>query len=178
MGDDDGAEIGADALPQLVLQPSDLTPDWTRFDAGRQRLADAPPGDRADPTRFGREGGWIARYRRPGSSETAGPLVVESRADLFESVGGAEDDFDAALADIERLGQAGSESIDTSDLGDEARGVGSVGEPGQLQFFTIVWRDGNVTATLTANGFHGRLLPEHVVRLAEKQQARMARAAE
>lgn len=177
MGGDEEGEIGAAALPRLVLQPSDFAAEWTRFDGGRQRLADAPPGDRADPTRFGREGGWIARYRRRGSAETAGPLVVESRADLFESSGGAEDDFDAARRDLEQAA-SGGEGLDAPDLGDEAHAIAlGSGDPGEIQFFTIVWRDGNVTATLTANGFQG-LRFAHVLELAEKQQARIERAAE
>jgi hypothetical protein len=174
MGGDE-AVIRAEALPRLVLRPPDLKGDWTQFDVGRQRLADAPPGDRADPTRFGREGGWIARYRRRGTPQTVGPLVVESRADRFESAGGAEDELDAARGDLERAAQ----QVDAPDLGDDASAFRTGGgQPGVVVFFTIVWRHGNVVATVAANGFDGRLELDHVADLAEKQQARLARAAE
>lgn len=159
-------------LPRLVLQPADLTGPWTRFDEGRQLRADALPGERADVTRFGRLDGWKARYRRPGSPETEGPLVIESRADLFAEVSGAEQDFDVAIADLERGGTAAG----LGDLGDEARVRSSAGEPGELATVTIVWREQNVLATLTANGFGGKLDEDDVVALARKQQQRIERA--
>src|SRR5689334_17400820 len=71
-------------LPKLVLQPHDLSGPFTAFDVGRQVRLDQVPGPRGNPARFGREGGWKARYNRPGSPTTRGPLVVESRADVFK----------------------------------------------------------------------------------------------
>ena len=159
-------------LPRLALQPSDLSQQWIRFDEGRQLRADAPLGERGDATRFDRLDGWKARYRRPGSPETEGPLVIESRADLFAAVSGAEQDFDVAIADLERSGTAGG----LGDLGDEARVRNIAGEPGQLATVTIIWREQNVLATLTANGFGGRLEEDDVVALAHKQQQRIERA--
>ena len=43
---------------------------------------------------FGRIEGWKARYRRPGSQTTRRPLVIESRADLFESADGAAEELE------------------------------------------------------------------------------------
>jgi hypothetical protein len=175
---DDEPLVAESELPRLVLQPGDLEQDWVRFDEGRQLRADAPPGVRSDPARFDRQGGWKARYRRPGSPATDGPLVVESRADLFADVSGAERDFDAAVDDLERAALA-SQPVETVELGDEARLLRTGGsEPGQLAVVTIVWRDQNLVAAVTANGFTGRLAPSHVTALAEKQQRRIESAVE
>ena len=71
-------------LEHVVLQPADVPPVFERFDAGRLLRTDQPAaGERADPARFGREEGWKARYKRSGTQETRGPLVIESRVDLF-----------------------------------------------------------------------------------------------
>ena len=91
--------LPASALPRLVLQPGDLPPGLERFDEGRQAKADQPGGARTAADRFGRLGGWKARYRRTGSATVAGPLVVESRTDLFESDDGAKDELEAFSTD-------------------------------------------------------------------------------
>lgn len=168
------AAVERKELPQLVLQPRDLPAGWIQFDGGRQLRADAPQGERSEPTRFGRVEGWKARYRRPGSPSTEGPLVVESRADLFDDSGGAESDFEAAVREL----AAGGRPLDAPDLGEEAHARTSGDErKGGVRFFTVVWRDANVLATLSVNGFHGRVEAEDVVELARKQQARIQRAA-
>ena len=79
------ARITAKQLPPLGLQPRDLPSAFERFDEGAQVSLDRVPGPRYDTARFGRQGGWKARYRRAGTTATPGPLVVESRADVFGS---------------------------------------------------------------------------------------------
>src|SRR4051812_42446806 len=59
-----GALIKRPSLPRLVLQQKDLPRGFGEFASGPQVRADFHPGPREDPTRFGRVGGWIARYRR------------------------------------------------------------------------------------------------------------------
>jgi hypothetical protein len=172
--DDEAAAIERSQLPQLVLQPRDLPAPWTQFDGGRQLRADAPTGERSDPTRFGRIEGWKARFRRPGSPTTRGPLVIESRADLFEGTDGAQSDFEAAKQALETSGRP----FEMPDLGDESYGATAGDDTaGSVRFFTVVWTHDNVLATLSVNGFHGRLQANDVVELARKQQARIARAA-
>jgi hypothetical protein len=176
-GDDDEQTVTRAELPRVVLQPADLPRAWVRFDEGRQIGPDAPPGPRADRSRFGRIEGWKARYRRPGSSTTSGALVIESRADLFEDVDGAERDYDL-LADAPIPGttarrdpapQLGDEALAASFLqGDEQNGV---------RFYVIAWRDDNVVASLAANGFARSFTLEHALELARKQARRLARAA-
>jgi hypothetical protein len=176
----DDASVTRAELPQVVLQPADLTRVWTQFDVGRQIGPDAPPGARADPSRFGRTEGWKARYRRPGSQSTRGPLVIESRADLFEDDDGAERDFELLERDpTEGLGSA-AERLEAPSLGDEAVAASFV--QGQqrraVRFYVIAWRHGNVVAALRANGFADSFTLDDVLALAAKQERRLARAAE
>ncbi len=155
-----------------MLKPADLAQGWAQFDEGRQLRADAPPGPRADAARFDRQGGWKARYRRPGSAATAGPLVVESRADLFAAVSGAEQDFDAAVDALEQSATS-SQPVEAVELGEDARLLAASSEPGELATVTIVWRERNVVAAVTANGFSGKLAPADVEALARRQQQRL-----
>ena len=175
-GERDGeASLERADLPRLVLQPDDLGSPFTQFDEGPIRAADRPPGERSDPERFGRVDGRLARYRRQGSASTQGPLVVESRVDLFGSGEGATSDLDAVRDQSLQHG-AGTAEVDAAELGDEAYVTGPTGEtPGSVRTFTVVWRYRNVLATLTANGF--QLDAEEVLELARKQHARLARAA-
>jgi len=180
---DDAAEpaIPETSLSAVVLQPDDLGDAFIRFDEGPLAIADAPSGDRADPERFGRTGGWKARYRRPGSAATAGALVVESRADLFEGSGGAEREFDAHRDELEPQARhpSGADLVEVAEFGDEAVALtqGSGSAPGTVVSHTVVWRYRNVSASVTANGFRGKLRLAHVLGLARAQQRRVAAAA-
>jgi hypothetical protein len=170
----DDASVSRQQLPRLVLQQSDLPRVFFRFDEGRQGLTDSPGGQRADAMRFGREDGWKARYRRSGTERTKGPLVIESRADLFSSADGAKDDLDAAREDLAG-GQLDWQPIDEPGLGDESFAATLV--QGGVRFYQVVWRDANITASLSANGFEPRLALGEVLALAREQQDRIAAAA-
>ena len=174
------AELAESELPELVLQPGDL-PEFERFDEGALLSADMPTGQRGDPGRFGRRGGWKARYKRSGTPETRGPLVVESRVDLFEDDGGAAEDLDAyqaSLADAEE-GIVPELVTPAPELGTEAVAVTQLQENAlnDVRFFTITWRDENVTASVLVNGFDGKLSLDEALELARKQQRRIAAAA-
>jgi hypothetical protein len=178
---DDGGAIPESVLSTLVLQPDDLPGAFARFDEGPLAIADAPVGDRADPSRFGRTGGWKARYRRSGSSATSGPLVVESRVDLFDGSGGAERELDAHRDELELQARhpSDSELVEVELLGAEAVALtqGSGDIPDSVVFHTVLWRFGNVTASVAANGFTGKLLLADVLALARAQHRRIAAAA-
>jgi hypothetical protein len=176
-GGDDGAAVELGELPRLVLQPADLPEALERFDEGRQVLADSPGGSRADPERFGRRDGWKARYHRPGTSRTPGPIVVESRVDLFDSSGGAEDDLEAARRDLQE-GELEWRPIDEPGLGDEsfAATVVEGGVGSGVRYYQVYWREANVTAFLNVNGFEERLALGEVLELARKQERRISRA--
>jgi hypothetical protein len=175
---DDGATVSKDQAAKLVLQPGDLPKVWIRFDEGRQISADAPAGDRSDPGRFGRVEGWKARYRRRGGPTTAGPLVVESRVDLFESPEGAKEDFDAIEAGVAQTLTGPPRRLPEPDLGDEAVSVTTAQGTGPraVRISLIAWREENVTAWVFANGFARGMSAADVISLARKQQRRIARA--
>ena len=173
--ENNAVELGE--LSSLVLQAEDLPPVFEQFDEGRQALADNPGGGRADPQRFGRQDGWKSRYRRQGTPRTEGPLVVESRADLFDSTGGAEDELEAAREDLE-AGALEWEPIDEPGLGDESFAATLVqgGGTSGVRFYQVVWRQANVTASLSVNGFEGRLALAEALELARKQERRISDA--
>jgi hypothetical protein len=160
----------------LVLSQSDVGTEFTEFDKGSQRLSDfSPPRD--DPSRFGRKGGWKARFSRPGKRTTDGPLVISSLADLFGSAGGAHKDFGLykqSLAEFEATGGTRIE-IDHP-FSDELSAVTYKQgiAPNVVRYFVIAWRDGAVTASLNLNGF--KLTWEQAIALAEKQDRRIRAA--
>jgi hypothetical protein len=169
--DDEDASIEQSQLKTLVLQPEDVGREFFRFDEGPQASADTPAGSRSDSERFGRVQGWKARYRRPGSPQTKGPLVVESRADLFESADGAAEELEA----IEENNFA---DLDDPQLGDDARAFQSPRGPGQsVRYYLIAWREDNVTSLVLVSGFEGKITFENALELARKQARRTARAA-
>jgi hypothetical protein len=171
-GDDSGGgSVEASELSATVLQPEDLPQQFVQFDEGRQTISDRPAGARGDPTRFGRIEGWKARYQRRGGPTTEGPIVVESRADLFDSAAGAGDELDT----IENLG---FDPLDAPDLGEEARAWETVqgGGVSEVRYYAFAWRENNLTGSVLASGFEGRFTYEDALALARKQQARMARA--
>jgi hypothetical protein len=172
-----GASIERGELRSIVLQPSDLPSVFQRFDEGRQGRAEQPGGLRGDPARFGRVEGWKARYRRPGSARTSGPLVIESRVDLFGDSDGATEELDTLESgvDMRLLAQA-------PDLGDDAfaatvRQPSGVPGASGVRFYLVAWRQGNVTASVSVNGFEGRLELDDALALARKQQQRIESAA-
>lgn len=174
-----GGAIREDDLRTLVLQPGDLPRVFVRFDEGKQVMADSPGGSRADADRFGRKDGWKARYRRPGSSNTRGPLVIESRVDLFESSAGTEDELEAHEADLQDDASMGK-PLDVPRLGDKAFGRSFVQGSGvaRVRFYLVAWRDENVTASIFVNGFDGKLSLDEALALAEKVQRRIAETAQ
>ena len=175
-----GPLLKASGLRSLVLQPEDVGPAFLRFDEGEQGAADAPSGARADPQRFGRQGGWKARYRQSDRSVVTGPLVIESRADVFASPDGAAQDLAAYRSQLERdADETGVEMLEVEPIGDEA--VASellqASPDGGVHFFTIAWRSGNATASVTVQGFEDEVSLADAEELAVKQQERIDAAA-
>jgi hypothetical protein len=170
------ARITAKQLPTLVLQPHDLPSAFERFDEGAQVNLDRVPGPRYDTARFGRQGGWKARYRRAGTTATRGPLVVESRADVFGSSSDARDDL-AAYRD-QFAHAVAAHLLRAPQLGDDAVAMTQLqpGTPG-VRSYSIAWRDANATGSVTANGFDGRLTFAQALALARAAERHLARAA-
>jgi hypothetical protein len=182
---DDEKQIDRSAVSTLVLAPGDLSDVWVPFNSGRQVSADAPAGTRSNPERFGRVDGWIARFRRPGSQKSSGPLVIESRADLFESAGGAEDELSTARSEVGRAigARPVAEPLADPAIGEEAFAAtilqksGGGGIP-DVRFYLISWRHQNVVASIFVNGFERKLTLAQALGLARAQERRIARAAE
>lgn len=178
-GDDGGPTASAAEGDELVLSLDDVGRPFLQFDEGEQRRADmAPPRD--NPDRFGREGGWKARFHRGGTPATRGPIVIESRADLFETTGGADDDFDLYKEALDELafGAAGEPLEPPPRLGEASHAVTfrQGAPPTAVRHYAIAWRQGNVTGYVTANGFDGKMTLTEVVALARKQEVRIERA--
>ena len=179
----DEEQIDRAAVSTLVLAPADLSDVWVPFNSGRQVSADAPAGTRSDPQRFGRLDGWIARFRRPGSQQTSGPLVIESRADLFESAGGARDELSTARSELGTAIGARAEAKPLADptIGDEAFAATILQKSGggipDVRFYLISWRHENVVASIFVNGFERKLTFTQALALARTQERRVARAA-
>jgi hypothetical protein len=165
--------ISVETLPRIVLQPTDV-PTLSQFDEGRIGRSDQPIGKRADPRRFDRKDGWVTRYRALDQSGR-GPLVVESRADVFGSADGARQDLAAfrdQSAEVAKL-------LDAPDLGDDALAAVQTqpGFPTAVRTYTIAWREANVLASVLVQGFEGELSFDEVLALARKQQRRIEAAA-
>ena len=179
---DDAKQIERSAVSKLVLAPGDLSEVWVPFNSGRQVSADAPAGTRSNPQRFGRLDGWIARFRRPGSQKTSGPLVIESRADLFESAGGARDELSTARSEVGRAigARPAAEPLADPAVGEEAFAAtilqksGGGGIP-DVRFYLISWRHQNVVASIFVNGFERKLTLAQALDLARAQERRIAR---
>jgi len=170
-------------LDGLVLAPADLGQRFERFDVGRQTRLDAHAGPRRDPERFGRQGGWKARYRRVASTQaTAGPLVVDSRVDAFADAGGAKDDLEAYEEEWNELvvssGASHADRRKVDGLGDDARALDLLqGTRRDAQRLIVVaWRAGRLTASVSVTGYASRLTLDEVLALARQQDVRVERA--
>jgi hypothetical protein len=170
-----GSTIPIESLNKLVLEPQDLGRQFQQFARGKQGHLDnqAP---REDPTRYGREGGWIARFNRSGNTKTPGPLVVESRADLFEDADGAKADLRAYRELFASPDLSQRSAVNVPKIGDEAIGQTFV-QPGAkpLRFYRIAWSYLNATAAVTVEGFDGNVHAADAIALARKQQRRLQR---
>jgi hypothetical protein len=176
--DEAGSDVSAADGQKLVLAEEDVGRPFIMFDQGEQRRTDmAPPRD--NPARFHRQGGWKSRFQRGGGVRTTGPLVIESRADLFETNGDANDDFELYTEALDEIAEgAGGTTVEPAPgLGEESHAISFRQglPPSAVRHYAIAWRQGNVTAYITANGFDRRLTLSQVVALARKQEARIER---
>jgi hypothetical protein len=117
----------------------------------------------------------VVRLHRAGTKSTHGPLVVASTVDLFGGSGGAKQDLELFRAQLTRL--PGSKPVSVSKLGDDASAATSV-QPGVLpvRSFTIAWRERNAVASVTANGFDGKVSFGDILRLARRQEQKLSHA--
>jgi hypothetical protein len=163
--------IAASHLSKLVLQQKDLPRAFSPFYLGKELGSDAGPY-RSDRTRFGRRGGWTARFRRAGSIKAKGPLVVASRVDLFPDTDGATKDFDLLTRALRSFPHT---KTFLPRLGSDAFGIVQRQGVGKLALVTysFAWRRANSTAAIDVNGFAGKFSLREALALAHKQDSRM-----
>ena len=170
--------ISAGDAESLVLRPRDLPAAFSSFYDGPIVRLDTLGTVRSDPQRFGRKGGWISRYRRAGSTKTRGPLVVESRADVFGSEGGAKQDLDAYRHVFDRvISRSGRDThlVRVPAIGDDAVAMTTIQQGlGKVRFYTVAWRERNATASVSVNGFAPGVTLADAVALARAQERRIA----
>ena len=169
--------IPSDKLSKLVLSEQDLPAGFASFYSGSQVRLDNQGTVRSDASRYGREGGWIIRLRRSDQTATAGPLVVESRADLFKDSGGAKSDLAAYRVLFSRTSGGDLKTLVVSGVGDETLGITFIQAGGRtLRYYRIAWRYRNATASILVEGFDGELTLAEALALARKQDKRIAGA--
>jgi len=176
-GCDSQSAIAKSRLSALVLSQKDMPSGFSEFYNGPQVRLDNQGSARSDASRDGREGGWIARLRRTDPGQTQGPLVIESRADLFKDSGGARADLAAYRVLFSQTSGAELKNVVVSGLGDEAAGI-TFTQPGgrTLRYYRIAWRYRNATASVLIEGFDGELSLSDAESLARKQETRMEQA--
>ncbi len=165
--DDKGGAVATSELENLVLQRSDLPQGFMLFDYGEQTMTDLSAGPRGDADRFGRQGGWKARYRRAGTTTTSGPLIVVSMVDAFADADGAERDLDAYEQELSEHGELSQPRV-----GSEA--VARARDVAGASYYDIAWRRANLTASISASGFKGKLTLADAVALAREQDRRIS----
>jgi hypothetical protein len=170
-----GPTISASGLGNRILRARDVGSGFSSFYDNRQTALDTQGTPRADQSRFDRKGGWVARFKRSGAANRPGPLLVESRIDVFAGSSGAKKDLDLYRGMYASAPGQGVHALALPELGDEAVGQTFVQAGARpLRFFRVAWRYRNATAQVLAEGFDGKLREADAVRLARAQQRRLA----
>lgn len=143
-----------DQLETIALQPEDLAqlgPAFEPFDVGPTQILDVLPAPQSAPDRFGRIGGWKARYRQ-GPDVTTGILVIDSRIDLFPDAGAAASDLAAYAARYSTQAGPARATISTPSLGQGATMSTTVlVDQTHVRTATIAWRQGSFTGQVVAS---------------------------
>jgi hypothetical protein len=174
-GSHTAAPLSDRQLAKLVLQPSDL-PGLERFANAREVSSEQSPVLDGDPATFGRQGGWVARYR--GSGAGKGPLQLASTVEMFDAADGAGKFFDELRKREAKIeAETGLTSVDVPSVGDEAYAYATPhARPGSIRAVIVTWRDGRFVATAFANGFAERMSVRDVLALVRRQDRRLANA--
>jgi hypothetical protein len=168
----DSSGLSASDAKHVVLKAADLPTGFESFASGPTASLDVQGTARSNLERFGREGGWVERLRRP-SPRRRGILLVVSTADVFKDAKGAQADLTAFGDDLARQRENGlAKRVVPPKVGDGVIAARMLA-PGGEQAYTISWADRNATASVTALGFGVTL--QDVVALARKQEAKLER---
>lgn len=168
-----------DQLGSIALKPADLEQvggEFEAFDEGPTQLIDALPAPQAATDRFGRLGGWKARYRQ-GPDVTSGILVVDSRIDLFPESYAATTDL-GAYSDrySQQAGDPGA-TLSHPHVGDGATMLALVpADQTHVRSATIAWRSGPFTGQVVTSGLGDVDVAAAAVALATAVAGRMSAA--
>ena len=165
----DSAAIEPSELKNLVLQQQDLPAAFTRFDEGRQARIDQPGGTLADVKRFGRQDGWKARYRRPGSSVDHRPPRRRVQGRRVRRAGRGAGRARSGPRRPARRTPSRARDAASSGTRPSSRPGPRGAAASQVRFYLVRWRHENATASMLANGFEGRFTREQALELAEKR---------
>jgi hypothetical protein len=129
-----------------------------------------------DYRRLGRLTGYNVTYKRTG---LAGVLGVNAFASIYRSTAGAHDSFKQSLTGAAEAGGPAFKWLAVgASLGSESRLylVTTRQSATKIDFYTVAWRHGPVFAEVMGGGVSGRVDADQVIALAEKQDARIAKA--
>ncbi len=171
--------LSDDQLQSLVLQPSDLPSQLARFSFEREIRSEQDAVLGGDPTRFGRQGGWVARYRRRGNPRAQGPLTVVSTVEMFGRSAsasrylGAQEEREKTSAPT-----AGLKKVSVPSIGAESHALASARAPrGSVRYVVVTWRDGRFVGSVAASGYAELMSVLDVVALARSQEKRVEKTA-
>lgn len=172
------AAPGAPDPKRMVLQPADLPADFkrteVRYVSNAQAVKEAAV--KKNVTRLGRLQGYEARYEKQA---TRGILVVISRASSYKTAAGARESLALDVKGAARnrslrfrrvpLGGGGK-------IGDEAHAFRATVKQNKItvDVYTVAWRSGRIYGAVIGTGLAGTGKPFFVVKLARRQQARLA----
>lgn len=166
----------------MVLRLSDLPAGFglkRGFYADNARAArETAAASLADYNRWGRINGYEAEYAREG---IAGIGQVNSAASTYKAAGGARDSLRRSFAQAAKPSPGGLRFKRLSAggrIGHEVRVYSTTykSEGLSVTLVTVLWRYGTVRASIYAGGLRGTVDVAEVVRLAKRQQSRVAAA--
>lgn len=154
----------------LLVHPADVPRPLEQIDQREQRSYEL----RGTADRHGRRGGWIARYKRSGTVTTPGVLVLESRVDVFADRKGAGQEL---KDEVDGLRRTGARPLAAAKVGDDSHTFTVVQQGAHpVRFYSVVWRERNATASVTVQGWDGRIHLGDLLRLARSQDAHIRSA--
>jgi hypothetical protein len=167
--------LSDEQLQTLVLQSADLPRTLERFSFDHELRSAQSPVLAGDSSRFGRQRGWVARYRRSGDPRVRGPLTVASTIEMFAGPGGASKYFDAVeKRDQEVASTTGLKEVPVPTIGATSHALESARAPrGSIRYVIVTWREGRFVGSVSASGYAELMVVRDVVTLALSQEKRV-----
>jgi len=162
-------------LQGLVLQSADLPRTLERFSFEHELRSEQSPVLAGNSSRFGRQKGWVARYRRRGDPRLRGPLTVASTIEMFGRPAGASNYLDAVeMRDQEVASTTGLKEVTVPAIGSTSHALESDRAPhGSIRYVIVTWREGRFVGSVSASGYAELMAVRDVVMLARSQEKRV-----